>query len=111
MIGAGSRNGFLESGRAGRGSSKGDAGGGDVGLVLKKSSFTGEVVRLRKGLLEARFRVRPGRPEGPWPAFGLLLISRSQGFGRFRACEMMMLIGNMKQRSLLDTPDSDDSGK
>lgn len=52
--GGASRNGFRETGRGG-GSSKGEAG----------DASAGEAARLRKGLLEERFRERPAAVSGP----------------------------------------------
>lgn len=68
------------------GSSKGEAGGGEVGLLPKKS-LTGEVVRLRKGLFEARLSVRPG-PAEPCPAFCFRQYQGTWALSdRCRACE------------------------
>lgn len=65
----GSRNGFVDRGRAaGLGSSKGDGGPGED-KALPKKSFAGDVVRLRKGFFELKSRVKVDVSPEPRPAF------------------------------------------
>jgi len=52
LVMAGSRKGLRESGRGG-GSSKGETGGGGEAVTA------GDAARLRKGLLELRFKSKP----------------------------------------------------
>lgn len=80
----GSRNGFVDRGRApGLGSPKGDAGPGDE-KALPKMSSAGDDVRLRKGFFELRSRLRVDVSPGPRPAF----ITRVWlDFRRLLACQ------------------------
>lgn len=78
----GSRNGFVDRGRAaGLGLSNGDAGPGDE-KALPNMSFAGDDVRLRKGFFELRSRVKVVSP-GPRPAFIRVWLD----FRRLLACQ------------------------
>jgi hypothetical protein len=62
LVVRGSRNGFLDAGRGGMGSSKGDVGVSGLLRVPEMPEMppvTGDVERLRKGLFDARFSVKP----------------------------------------------------
>lgn len=61
----GSKKGFVETGLAGGGSSKGERGGGgekELGAV----ALFGEAARLRKGLLDERLSVNPADRPADW---------------------------------------------